>query len=395
MNQNRLLVTVVIVAIALLAVLSARDADAIPAFARKYQLSCSTCHAPFPRLKPYGEEFAARGFRMEDASKEPSRATFDVGDPLLKLSRDLPLAVRFDGWASWKEDAAAEYDFEWPWSLKLLSGGPIADHVSYYFYGILEQGESIKLEDTFMQFTSVFNLPVDLTVGQFQVSDPIFKRELRLERNDYAIFKMKIADVPTNLTYDRGLVLSWHAPAEIEVVFEAVNGNGIEPAENDNFDSNGYKNTALRLMRQFGPVRVGAFGYLGRIGRIEEGEDRVNKTEYIGPDLIVDLGEKWQLSACWLRRTDSDPYFGLGPIDVVTEGGFGELNYFPRGQDGRWAVSLLYNRVTTDDIFADEVENASVTLNYLLARNLRLSGEVEHDLNAESSRVSVGFITAF
>ncbi|MBI4916736.1 MAG: hypothetical protein HY825_12885, partial [Acidobacteria bacterium] len=96
MNQNRLLVTVVIVAIALLAVLSARDAGAIPAFARKYQLSCSTCHAPFPRLKPYGEEFAARGFRMEDASKEPSRATFDVGDPLLTLSRDLPLAVRFD-----------------------------------------------------------------------------------------------------------------------------------------------------------------------------------------------------------------------------------------------------------------------------------------------------------
>jgi len=49
----------------------------------------------------------------------------------------------------------------------------------------------------------------------------------------------------------------------------------------------------------------------------------------------------------------------------------------------------------TPKIFADEVENASVTLNYLLARNLRLSGEVEHDLNAESSRVSVGFITAF
>ena len=45
---------------------AARPAEAIPAFARKYQFSCSTCHAPAPRLKPFGEAFAARGFRLED-----------------------------------------------------------------------------------------------------------------------------------------------------------------------------------------------------------------------------------------------------------------------------------------------------------------------------------------
>ena len=33
---------------------------------------------------------------MEDAAEEPSRATYDVGDPLLKLARDVPLAVRMD-----------------------------------------------------------------------------------------------------------------------------------------------------------------------------------------------------------------------------------------------------------------------------------------------------------
>ena len=58
-------------------------AEAIPAFARKYQFSCSTCHAPVPRLKPFGEAFAARGFRLEDPSQEPPRATYDVGDPTL------------------------------------------------------------------------------------------------------------------------------------------------------------------------------------------------------------------------------------------------------------------------------------------------------------------------
>ena len=59
---------------ALLALLAPRDAEAIPAFARKYRFSCTTCHAPFPRLKPYGAEFAGRGFRVEGGA-EPARAT--------------------------------------------------------------------------------------------------------------------------------------------------------------------------------------------------------------------------------------------------------------------------------------------------------------------------------
>ncbi|MDZ7763881.1 MAG: hypothetical protein U5K00_05575 [Melioribacteraceae bacterium] len=29
---------------------------AIPAFARKYDMSCTTCHTPFPKLKAYGDE---------------------------------------------------------------------------------------------------------------------------------------------------------------------------------------------------------------------------------------------------------------------------------------------------------------------------------------------------
>ena len=30
------------------------NAGAIPAFARRYKISCTTCHAPFPRLTSFG-----------------------------------------------------------------------------------------------------------------------------------------------------------------------------------------------------------------------------------------------------------------------------------------------------------------------------------------------------
>ncbi len=371
------------------------EAAAIPAFARKYQISCNTCHAPVPRLKPYGEEFAARGFRMEDPAQEPPRATYDVGDPLLKLVRDLPLAVRLDFWASAKDSARADTraDFEWPWSFKVLSGGPITEKISYYFYAIIENGESIKLEDTFLAFSSPFGLPIDVTVGQFQVSDPLFKRELRLERNDYAIYKTRVGYAPTDLTYDRGLVIGWHAPGEVEVVAQLVNGNGIDAAEHGDFDDDKLKNTALRLARVFGPVRVGAFAYWGKEEMTRGGP--TSKITYLGPDLVVDFGEKWQLNASWLARRDHDPYFSGRPGQrVETDGGFAELHYFPLGQDGRWALTALYNKVDSD-LAEVRRENASLTLNYLLARNLKVSGELYHDLEGDDDRLSLGFVAAF
>jgi hypothetical protein len=392
MSRDRLLTLAVLGAVTVVAVMAAQQADAIPAFARKYQLSCSTCHAPFPRLKPYGNDFASRGFRMADPSQEPTRATYDVGDPWLMLSRELPLAIRLDGYASWKENAEADVDFETPWSFKLLSGGPIAKNISYYVYAIIEKGESIKLEDTFVQFNDLFGAPVSLTFGQFQVSDSLFKRELRLERNDYAIFKTRVGIIPTDLTYDRGFVLGWGAPAAIDVVLQLVNGNGIGEAENDNFDDNSLKNFSARLARQFGPVRVGLFGYWGKEELVGGPSTGIT---YFGPDLIVDLGKNWQLNLEYLERRDEDPFLvGRTGPELETRGGFAELHFFPKGQDGRWVLSALYNRVDSDDPAA-ETENASLTANYLLARNVRLMMEGARDLLTDASRITIGIVTAF
>ena len=57
------------------------DAEAIPAFARRYKMSCTTCHAPFPRLKAYGEEFAGNGFVIPEEEKD--RDYVSAGDDLL------------------------------------------------------------------------------------------------------------------------------------------------------------------------------------------------------------------------------------------------------------------------------------------------------------------------
>lgn len=364
------------------------DANAIPAFARKYQLSCSTCHAPAPRLKPYGEEFAARGFRMEKPEDEPSRATHDTGDPLLMLLREFPVAARIDLHATYQSDAASDVDFETPVAFKVLSGGPISKKMSYYLYFIIEEGDVVGLEDTFVQYSGLFNSSVDLIAGQFQVSDPLFKRELRLSRNDYEIYKVHVGEVPSNLTYDRGVMFLATVPGDVDAILTIVNGNGIPEGE---FDDDSNKNFALRLAREFGRTRIGLFGYYGQ----NDGAVGENTVTYVGPDLVISGGDRWQLNAEYLVRNDDNPWLlADGAEDVTTEGGFAELHYFPKGENGRYAFTLLYNNVDSDDPAAIR-ESVSLTLNYLLARNIRLLTEIGRDIEADGNMASIGLAGAF
>lgn len=54
----------VTVLVSSLVLLTARKADAIPAFSRQYGTSCSTCHVDFPKLNDFGKAFKDAGFKF-------------------------------------------------------------------------------------------------------------------------------------------------------------------------------------------------------------------------------------------------------------------------------------------------------------------------------------------
>lgn len=378
--------------VATLAILLPADAGAMPGFARKYRVSCTMCHAPFPNLKDFGDEFAGNGFRMTDPSQEPARATHDTGDPLLTLFRDVPIGFRLEGFFSYKEDARAEDDFEFPWTWKILSGGPISEHASYYFYFLVERGEVVGLEDAYIQLNSLFGSTIDLMAGQFQVCDPMFKREARLERSDYLVYKAHVGDSQLDLTYDRGVILMTDVE-RVGFVLQVVNGNGIPHAdEARNFDDDKFKNLALHVSGDVGALNLGGFAYWGKQ---EDDARQQNRTWYFGPNLTLG-GQKFVLNGQYLERRDDNPFFAaLDPQDETkTKGGFGELHFYPEGLDGRWVLTGLYNRVDSDDDTAD-AETFSVTVNRLLARNVRLLVEGGRDFEAERAFGILGLVSAF
>ncbi len=379
----------------LLTAVAVGSLQAIPAFARKYSMSCKVCHAPFPKLKPYGEEFAGNGFVIKD--KDTPRYFVDTGDPEMSLLRELPVGIRLEGFVAWNNADTKQVDFISPYVLKFLSGGAITKNIAYYFYFFLsERGEIAGLEDAFVMFNDLFGSELDLFVGQFQVSDPLFKREVRLPFEDYAVYKAAPGESRIGLTYDRGLMLTYGFPTGTDVTFEVVNGTGIEGA-NDfrNFDDDPYKNVLLRVSQEIAPAfRLGAFGYLGK----ERPDEIVNSVWMAGGDATLAV-KPFELNVQYVERRDTNPYFGLilPEEKVMTRGAFAELIYLPKGDDSRWYGAGLFNWVDSDQPDL-RYTAATAHVGYLLRRNVRMTAEATYAFRGpypDHMRVGTGLIFGF
>jgi len=136
------------------------EAWAIPAFARKYQTSCQTCHVAYPKLNSYGEAFRLLGYHLpgetEEQIKQPeillgSEAYKRVWPKAVwpgKIPPSVPLAIATN--FLWEDSSSeggenVENDFMFPQAVDLIAGGTAGDHVSYFgmitFSREVEDGE--------------------------------------------------------------------------------------------------------------------------------------------------------------------------------------------------------------------------------------------------------------
>jgi len=139
------------------------------------------------------------------------------------------------------------------------------------YFIFTEGGEIAGLEDAFIMFNNLFKTDLDLYVGQFQVADPLFKRELRLTYEDYRIYGVKVGQAMADLTYDRGVMLTYGLPTGTDLTLEIVNGMGLDPVDDfGTFDNDKYKNFMLRVSQDFSPLNSepGLSAISGRRGRI-------------------------------------------------------------------------------------------------------------------------------
>ena len=388
---------------AILAAFAPVPVGAIPAFARMHKMSCAVCHDPIPRLTPFGEMFVGNGYRF--APDQPLPDATPTGDRLLQLPEMLRLAIRVDAFATAYGGGKVMTDFQTPYNVKILSGGPLSESFSYYMYFMLfERGAVGGFEDAYVTWTRVAHTPVNLSVGQFQLSDIIFARELRLEYQDYVIYRARVGNSPSDLTYDRGLLITADVGG-FALAGEMVNGNGNhEASASRRFDDDRNKSFLVHVSRDVLPgVTLGAMGYWTRQeGAPAEGPTARNALWMLGGDATVNLGAL-ELRGQYLYREDASPTFTVGESRGITRGGFAEALWHRPGD--RWYAIGLYNRVEANRPLlevglggpAGLTRYQAVTggLGYGVRRNVRVYVESTWDIEMRTTQWTAGMTLAF
>lgn len=382
-----------------------QKSNAIPAFARKYRLSCKTCHTPSaPKLKDYGDSFAGQGFKLED--EEAPRYYVPAGDEKLSLIRDFPIAVRLDGHVTYNTSNNESSDFGTPYLMKLLSGGELSNKLSYYFYFYMnERGEVAGVEDAYLMYDNLFGSELDIMAGQFQVSDPLYKRELRLSLEDYMLYTSKIGLSDITLKYDRGIMMTYGFETGTDVIVEVVNGNGIPEQHFNLFDKDKYKSYFAKIAQGIGEyIGLGVFGYFGKEHQVNNADNQItNEVMIYGPNLTLNFSDIFEFNFQYTMREDSKVYPDMAATTyregIKTNGILAEAIFSPKADQSDWYLLGMYNKVESDFDLAD-YESITLHAGYLLRRNIRLATEYAYVLNdpgfgKDFGKFSIGFVSAF
>jgi hypothetical protein len=130
--------------------LEANPAGAVPAFSRKYQTSCQTCHVIFPKLNPFGQAFRLNGYHMPKETEDQIKQTpVSLGSeayarmwPEMVFPSDLPsyvplaLNTKFENiYSSSADDTGHQIvhnDFQFPQEVNLFSAGTLGKTFSFF-----------------------------------------------------------------------------------------------------------------------------------------------------------------------------------------------------------------------------------------------------------------------
>jgi hypothetical protein len=164
-HHSRRIVPIGAAAVLLGLLLPAREAAGIPAFARKYQASCQTCHIAYPKLNAFGQAFRLLGYRMPGETDEMvAEKPVSLGSPAWKrlwpkalwpshIPRQIPLAARIILPVSWTseldddERSLVQGDFQFPSTAFVQAAGTFGEKFSFFSKLQISREETAELVD--------------------------------------------------------------------------------------------------------------------------------------------------------------------------------------------------------------------------------------------------------
>jgi len=198
-----LAISFILLSILVYTFVTAPRANAIPAFSRKYQTSCTTCHSNYPELNDFGEAFKKNGFKFPKdddtfvkdlpvmlgakAQKEAFPEAVYPGE----IPGNLPIAFRYSGNFTWNAKQpqplleatsfVPQTDLFVPNTFTIISAGSFGQNLSFWIDDDISAGATGAgggLGDGYLRYNDlghIFHLPknaLNVRFGQFELDLP-------------------------------------------------------------------------------------------------------------------------------------------------------------------------------------------------------------------------------
>jgi hypothetical protein len=192
-------------------------ANALPAFARKYGMPCSSCHEAWPKLSPFGQRFKDNGYQMGNDRDAPIfqspaywPATFRITPNWSRNSTNQAQVDSASGAAGPAEAPVTTHGFSWS-GLDFHTAGTLANNISFYVLPSSNEYGAFHFESVWARLDNIGGSSwANVKVGKFELDNLLSeKRILTLTRvggqyYNYHFQPYSQPGVPENYTFGIG-----------------------------------------------------------------------------------------------------------------------------------------------------------------------------------------------
>ncbi len=164
-----------------------QQAEALPAFARKYGLRCSACHEAWPMLNYFGQKFKDNGYQLMNDRDSPIwqnpsywPVTFRITPYWHRESSDKVAvdSVTGSGGSALVERQITSHGFDIS-GLDFHTGGTLEKNLSFYVLPSSDSTASFHFETVMARFDNLFGSPwLNIKMGKFELDNLISEKRI-------------------------------------------------------------------------------------------------------------------------------------------------------------------------------------------------------------------------
>jgi hypothetical protein len=167
-----------------IALIDSSPARALPAFARKYGMPCSSCHEAWPKLSPFGQQFKDNGYQMgndRDAPIFQSPAYWPVTFRITPIwHRESTDKAQVDGsnGPGGNEAQVTTHGFDWS-GLDFHTAGTLAKNISFYVLPSSDNTGAFHFESVWARLDNLAGSPwLNVKLGKFELDNLLSEKRI-------------------------------------------------------------------------------------------------------------------------------------------------------------------------------------------------------------------------